>query len=155
MYTLVLMLHSLVRWVVLITGLVAFVRGLAGWSGTKPWTSSDAKAGAWFARALDVQMLLGLILYFGLSPITWAALRDFGGAMGNAALRYWAVEHVFGMVVALTLAHIGVGRMKKTADERRRHRVAAIFFGLALVAILVSIPWPGFPQGRPLFRLTP
>jgi hypothetical protein len=155
MYTLLLMLHSLVRWLVLIAGLVAFARGLSGWSGAKPWTPADAKAGAWFARALDVQMLLGLILYFGVSPITWAALRDFGGAMGNSALRYWAVEHVFGMVVGITLAHIGVARVKKTADERRRHRVGAIFFGLALVAILVSIPWPGMPQARPLFRLTP
>jgi hypothetical protein len=154
MYTTLLLLHSILRWLVLLAGLLAFARGLSGWSGASPWTPSDARAGAWFARALDVQMLLGLILYFGLSPITRAALQDFGAAMGNSALRYFAVEHVFGMLVAITLAHVGVARIRKTTDERRRHRVAAVFFGLALVAILVSIPWPGLPNGRPLLRLT-
>jgi hypothetical protein len=152
MYTTVLMLHSWLRWVVLLTRLLAVLRGLSGWNGARPWTPSDARAGSWFAAAIDLQLVLGLILYFALSPITLAALQDFGGAMGSSGLRFWAVEHVFGMLVAIALAHIGRARIKKTVDERRRHRVGAIFFGLALLAILASIPWPGMPNARPLLR---
>ena len=66
-------------------------------------------------------------------------------------MRFWAVEHVFGMLVGIALAHVGVAR----ARLRRRppkHRIVAIFFGLALLAILVSIPWPGTPNARPLIR---
>ena len=100
---------------------------------------------------LDLRFLIGLVLYFGLSPITRAAFQDFGGAMGNSMLRFWAVEHILGMVIAVALAHVGRVRVRKTTDAVRRHKVAAIFFGLALVAILATIPWPGMPAGRPLF----
>jgi hypothetical protein len=56
------------------------------------------------------------------------------------------------MLSGLTLAHSGAARIRKASPERR-HRLAAIFFVLALLAILASIPWPGLPAGRPLFRL--
>lgn len=141
MYGLVLILHSWLRWLVLAAGLAAVVRG-----GAK-----EATAGRWFTILLDVQLLLGLLLYFVLSPVTGAALADFGGAMGNPQLRFFAVEHVFGMVIALVLAHIGTAKIKKAPADRRA-RLAMIFYGLALVAILASIPWPGMPAGRPLFR---
>jgi hypothetical protein len=147
-----LLLHSWLRWAVLLAGLLALLRGLSAWSGGRPWTRSDDRAGAMFVGLLDLQMLLGLALYFLLSPITTAALQDFGAAMGNAPMRFWAVEHVTGMIVGIALAHVGRARIKKATDERRRHRTAAIFFGLALVAILASIPWPGTPYVRPLFR---
>ena len=60
-----------------------------------------------FVGLLDLQMLVGLLLYFVLSPITKAALSDFGGAMSEPSMRFWAVEHVFGMVVGIALAHVG------------------------------------------------
>jgi hypothetical protein len=152
MYLLTLALHSLLRWVVLAAGLMALVRAVVGLSGRRPWTPSDDRAGQLFVSALDLQFLLGIALYFILSPITDAVFQDFGGAMGNAVRRFWAVEHLFGMVIGVALAHVGRVRVRKTADAARRHKLAAIFFGLALVAILAAIPWPGTPAARPLFR---
>jgi len=119
--------------------------------GGATWTPADDRAGFWLSMVLDAQFLLGLILYVFLSPFTHAAFRDIGGAMGNSGLRFWLVEHGFGMIVGLALVHVGRVRARKT-DSLRRHRVVAIFFGLALVAIIVSIPWPGMPAGRPLLR---
>lgn len=141
MYAIVLIIHSWLRWAVLAAGLVATVRG----------GSRDESAGKWFTILLDVQLLVGLLLYFALSPVTGAALDDFGGAMKVPQLRFFAVEHVLGMLIAMTLAHIGRARVRK-APVGRKARTAAIFYGLALVAILASIPWPGLPAGRPLFR---
>lgn len=151
MYPFVLGIHSLLRWAVLAAGIAAFGRALAAARGGREWTPADARAGLWFTIAVDVQLLVGLALYFGLSPLTQLAFADFGAAMGNAALRFWAVEHLFGMTVALALVHIGRIRIRKAAPARR-HKLAAIFFGLALLAILLTIPWPGMPAGRPLFR---
>jgi hypothetical protein len=71
--------------------------------------------------------------------------------MRDSALRFWAVEHVAGMVVASALLHVGRARARKAPDVKR-HRIIAIFFGLALLAVLLSIPWPGMPAERPLFR---
>jgi len=153
MYLLTLALHSLLRWIVLAAGFVALGRAVAGARGRREWAPGDEKAGRWFVAALDAQLLLGLLLYLRLSPMTTSAFQDFGGAMGNAVLRFWAVEHIAGMVIALVLAHVGRVRIRRLTDAARRHRTAAIFFGLALVAILVTIPWPGVPAARPLFRL--
>ena len=152
MYSPLLTLHSLLRWLVLAAALIAVIRAIAGAAGRRPWTPSDNRSGLWFTISLDIQLLLGLILYVALSPITTEAFRDFGAAMRNSALRFWAVEHLTGMVVALALAHIGRVRIRRSASDAAKHRTAAIFFGLALVAILVSIPWPGMPNGRVLFR---
>ena len=141
MYELVLIIHSWLRWAVIGAGLWAAFGGGSRYSA----------AGKWFTRLLDVQILLGLLLYFVLSPFTRAALGDFGAAMSNSQLRFFAVEHVFGILIGTALAHIGSGRIRKAAPERGP-RLALIFYGLALVAILASIPWPGMPAGRPLFR---
>ena len=141
MYSLVLIVHSWLRWAVIAAGLAAAVRGGSG----------NQAAAKWYTSLLDTQMLLGLLLYFVLSPFTTSALHDFGGAMKSPQLRFFAVEHVFGMVIAIALAHVGRSRVRKAPLERRG-RIALIFFGLSLVALLASIPWPGMPAGRPLFR---
>jgi hypothetical protein len=141
MFGVVLLIHSWLRWAVLAAGLAAVLKG----------GERDGIAGKWFTILLDVQMLIGLLLYFALSPSTRTALADFGGAMSNPQLRFFAVEHTFGMIVAIALAHIGGAKIRKAVPDRKA-KLAMIFYGLALVAILLSIPWPGMPAGRPLFR---
>lgn len=150
-YAGVLVIHSWLRWLVILTGLVAVVRAAAGAAGSKPWTPADDRAGFWFSIALDVQFLLGLILYVFLSPLTHAAFSDFASAMKDSVQRFWAVEHIVGMLIAIALVHVGRAKARKT-DSLRRHKVAAGFFVLALVVILASVPWPSAPYGRPLLR---
>jgi hypothetical protein len=152
MYSFVLPLHSLIRWAVLLTGLVAAYRGISGVRRRRPWTLADERAGLWYTIALDTQFLLGLLLYFVFSPITRAAMSDFGAAMANAGMRFWVVEHIVGMFIGVALAHVGRTRIHKTGSDDRRHRTAAIFFTLSILVILASIPWPGLPYGRPLLR---
>jgi hypothetical protein len=151
LYAVVLLIHSYLRWVVILAGLLAVGRAVSGSSGRKPWTPADDRAGFWFVTAIDLQMLLGIFLYGFLSPFTRQAFGDFGAAMQDPTQRFWAVEHMAGMLIGLALVHVGRARTRRT-DSLRRHKVAAIFFGLALAAILASVPWPGMPAGRPLLR---
>lgn len=154
MYPIVLTLHSLLRWAVLILAVLAVARAFSGWLGKKPWSAADDQAGGWFTISMDVQLLLGLLLYGFLSPLTAAAMSDFGAAMGSTGLRYFAVEHATLNVIAVVLAHIGRARSRRAPDALTKHRRAAIFFGLALLAVLAAIPWPFLAGvGRPLFRL--
>ena len=136
MYPATLLLHSWLRWVVIVLGLVAIARAAAA-GGRR-----DSFA-LLFTVALDIQFLLGILLYVALSPMTRAAMHNMGAAMHTSALRFWAVEHPFAMVLALALAHVG----------RSRPRRAALFFTLAVVLILIGLPWPPLPYGRPLLRL--
>lgn len=145
-YTVVLTLHNLVRWVVVILAILALVRAYRGWLGRRAWTDQDRKAGVFFASALDTQVLLGLILYF-VSPLIRSVLQDFGAAMGNAGLRFFGLEHVFYMLVAVVLVHIGSARAKKAPTDADKHRLAATFYTLAVLIILIGIPW-----SRPLLR---
>jgi hypothetical protein len=152
MYSSALWLHSILRWAALLTGAIAWFRSIGGGTAKRPWTAKDELWGLLFTISLDIQMLVGLVLYFILSPFTKIAFQDFGGAMANSSLRFWAVEHVAGMIIGIALAHVGRVKIRKAASDARRHRLAMIYFGLALVAICASIPWPGLPVGRPLFR---
>lgn len=145
MHPLVLTLHSIVRWAVVIFGVLAVIRAFMGWIGGRQWQSLDDRLGLGFTVALDINLLLGLLLYF-ISPITRSAMGDFGAAMGDRGLRFFAVEHVVLMLAAIVLAHIGRARSKKATDDRSKFKRAAIFFALALLAVLLAIPWPFMAQ---------
>jgi len=147
MYSVVLFLHSWVRWIVMIAAVVAIVRAFYGWLGKKDWAKLDDQLGLLFSTSLDVQMLLGLILYIFLSPITQAAFKNLGAAMSDATLRFFTLEHLLYMLVAVVLGHVGRALSKKATEPVAKHRMAAILFGLATLAILLAIPW-----SRPLFR---
>ena len=144
--------HSLLRWVVVIAGAVAVARAIRGWSGRKRWTSADDLSGLLYTIALDVELLVGLVLYAGVSPFTAQAFSDFGGAMGDAVMRFWAVEHPFGMLIGISIAHIARVRVRRAAGDAGRFKLAALLFGLSLIVILVSIPWPWMEAARPLIR---
>jgi hypothetical protein len=146
MYPITLAIHNIVRWIVLILGVLAAARALSGWFGRRAWTETDRKTGAFFGMALDIQFLLGLLLYFLLSPITTAALRNFGAAMSNPVARFFALEHVLYMVIAIVLAHMGSALARRAASDQIKFRTASIFFSLSIVAILLGMPWM-----RPLF----
>jgi hypothetical protein len=151
-YASALWIHSWLRWAVLITGLVAWFRAIGSGTAKRPWTATDELWGMLFIISLDLQLLVGLALYAFLSPFTAAAFLNFGEAMGNTTLRFWAVEHIFGMVVAIALAHVGRAKARRATPDARRHRLTLIFVGLALVIIIISIPWPGMPVSRGLVR---
>ena len=151
LYSSALWLHSLLRWAVLLTGLVAWFRSIAGATAKRPWGPKDELWGLLFTVTLDLQFLVGLALYIFISPITKAAFQNFSVVMSEPIYRYWAVEHIAGMLIAIALAHVGRVRVRKATGDVRRHRLVMIFFGLALVIIVSSIPWPWFRIGRPLF----
>ncbi len=147
-YTFLLAAHSLWRWVVL--GAVAARVGRAVVARTGPYTALDKRLGLAAMISLDLQLVLGLGLYCGLSPSTRTAFADVGAAMKDPYLRFWLVEHGPVLVFAAILAHIANVRVRKAANDARRHRIAAIAFGIVLVLILVAMPWPFRPVvGRP------
>jgi hypothetical protein len=150
MYSSVLLLHSWLRWLAVIAGLGATVAAIGKGS------SALRRAERWgliFMIALDVQVLLGLLLYGTLSPFTEQAMSDFGAAMRSPILRFWAVEHFMLMLSAAVLVHVGRVLARKTANADQKRKRLLICFALALLVMLAGIPWPGMATGRPLIRL--
>lgn len=148
-YVTVLALHSLLRWGALGAVIARFARALAARGGA--FTALDRRLGFAVMILLDLQLLLGLALYTGLSPAVNAAKMDMGAAMKDPYLRFWMVEHGVAMVLAIGLAHVGNVLVKRAADDARKHKSAAIFTGIVLLLLLAAMPWPFRSViGRPL-----
>lgn len=141
MYNIVLVIHNILRWVVLILAVVALFRAYVGWIGKREYTETDRKVGVFFSVSLDIQLLLGLILYIFLSPITRTAFQDFSTAMTISDIRFFAVEHILMMILAVILVHVGTALSKRAASDVSKHRRAAIWYSLATLVVILAIPW--------------
>jgi hypothetical protein len=153
LYTLVLTLHNLVRWLVIVFAVLALARAYRGWLRGLNWQKSDDRAGMLYTSFLDTQLLLGLILYFLFSPYPAQLFANFATGMQNPIVAFFGLEHVIPMVIAIAVAHMGRAFSRKAADAPAKHRTAAVWFSISVVLILVAIPWPFLAYGRPVFRL--
>ncbi len=141
MHDFVLGVHNVVRWLVILTGVVAVVRCLRGVVSDVPWTRKEAVSVNGFAQTISLEMLVGLVLYFILSPLGVRALGDMGAAMRNPDTRFFALEHPITMMLAVALAHIAVARARKASTDRSRYRSATILITLSLLLVLARMPW--------------
>lgn len=123
--------HSGWRYIVLILLVVALLQALAGWLGKKGYTEGNRKLNVFTLISAHIQFLFGLILYF-LSPLT-------KGPSSEALYRYWKMEHIAIMLLAVILITVGNSKSKKITDGVAKHKAIAIFFGLALILIIGSI----------------
>ena len=153
MYTGLLLLHSFIRWVILILELVVIYKSYTGMTARRAFTEGDKKAGLFLMISAHTQLLVGIYLYLA-GPWGLANIQNlgFGEVMKDHVARFYAVEHIFGMLVAIVLITIGRGVVKKKIPDAVKHKRAFWFFLIALVIILATIPWP-FRAGiaRPWF----
>jgi hypothetical protein len=153
-YGILRLVHGDWRWVVLGCALLALARALDGVARARPWQAGDERAAVAFVGALDLQLLLGLVLYFGFSPF-WSATRHaFSATMQDAGTRFFGVEHETAMLLAVAAAHLGRVRARRATPERR-HRVMLVTLLLFFAIVAWAIPWPWRPFGRPWLRLSP
>jgi hypothetical protein len=142
-----LILHNIFRWLVLAALAWALLRAYLGWLGKREWKKADRQAGMFLTMGYDIQFLLGLILTF-ISPIIATALANLSAAMRVNELRFFAVEHIPVMFIALVVGHITSARSRKAQADDRKHRAAAIGFTIVAILTLVAIPW-----FRPMIRI--
>jgi hypothetical protein len=149
MFALVLWLHSMVRWAVVVLGFVAVYRAWRGQDGQTPWRPYDTGIAVGFAAVLDIQLVIGSVLWL-YSPISILGIHEPDLGLKDRVLRFWTFEHPVLMLAAIVLAHVGLIRIRRLTEPRRRHRAAAVYIGLALVLVLAGIPWPFLSYGRAL-----
>ncbi len=148
-YALALLLHSALRWAVLVLGVAALVVACTTWQRGRPLSRRGDQLARTFGLVLDLQGLLGVALWGLWSPFAAAARADVAAAMGDSVFRFWLVEHFTGMAVAYMGARIG------RWQQRRSGRARPLAIGLIVwfLFVVATIPWPFLPYGRPLLRL--
>lgn len=149
MYNMLLHAHSGLRWVVLILLVAATFKALLKWRSNAPFTEGDRKLNLFTMISVHVQLLIGLVLYF-ISPKV-VEFSKFGEAMKETVSRFYAVEHLTTMLLAIILITVGYSKSKKAVEENKKFRIAFIFFGIALLLILAGIPWPSRIPGAGWF----
>ncbi|HQY12295.1 MAG: hypothetical protein KTQ13_07575 [Ferruginibacter sp.] len=136
-----LVIHSILRWAVLILGLWAVLSALSAVVSKREYRSSDNKVNLFFMISCDIQLLLGLILYF--TGMWFEKVKSgMGAVMKDPTERFFAVEHALMMLIAWLLVHVGRTMVKRADTDAQKHKRTLIYFGIALVIILAMIPWP-------------
>ena len=141
MYTGLLHLHSVLRWIILILLLIAIFKSIADKSGS--FTSSHKKLGSFLTICCDITLLIGLYQWI-TGPLGLKNIQNLGmkEVMGNSYYRFFAIEHITAMIIAIALIHVGKSYAKRDIPDAIKHKRTILFFGLALLIILISIPWP-------------
>jgi hypothetical protein len=146
-----LVIHNLIRWLIILFGIWTVLSAVSGLVGKREFTSSDGRSNFFFMLCMDIQFLVGLGLYF--SGEWFERLKHLGDNMKDANLRFFTMEHELMMIIALILVHVGRVMVKKATLSSAKFKKGLLFFGIALLLILITTPWP-FREvaARPWFR---
>jgi hypothetical protein len=152
MFTLLLGLHSLLRWLVALSLLASVVRGTYAWRKGAPFTRYDGALRTAAVQLLQFQMVVGYILYF-YSPLVRLFWRDPSAALGQTPVWFFGALHITLMTLAVIVVSAGEALAKRVSEDRARFARFATGAGLGLGLILIAIPWPFSPLAtRPFFR---
>ncbi|MGN6801375.1 MAG: hypothetical protein ACTHJN_05690, partial [Ginsengibacter sp.] len=142
---------NLFRWLILFFGFWTLLSAISGLVSSRVYSPADGKANLFFMICMDIQLLLGLALYFMNGWYT--GLGNMGESMKEPMVRFFTVEHSIMMIIAWILVHVGRVAVKKSFNSSGKFKKSLIFFGISLLLILIAIPWP-FREAvsRPWFR---
>jgi hypothetical protein len=156
-YEALLVAHSFVRWWVLAACALTALRGLGAGRVGGAWTARDQGVARAFVASVDLQVLLGMSLYFGVSPLARAARalwskEGFAALWSEPMLRFVGVVHPLLALTAAAVAHAAWIAVRRSEGARERH--ARLGWGAALSALLLlaAVPWPFLGHERPWFR---
>lgn len=118
--------HSGWRYIVLLVLIIAIVKLLIGLLGKQSWSKFDQMLGVATPIVIDIQWLLGIVLWL-MAPAAWFAGR---GTVNFA-------EHAGTMTLALAAAHIGWARAKRADSDGAKFQSA--FVGFLIAGLLVGL----------------
>jgi hypothetical protein len=146
-----LVAHNILRWLILLFGIITVLPALSGVISKRSFKLGDSRSNFFFMLSMDIQLLVGLALYY--TGAWFDRLKHLGDNMKDANLRFFTMEHEVMMIIAWILVHIGRSVVKKAVPPEVKFRRSLIFFGIALVLILIAMPWPFRDAvARPWFR---
>src|SRR5262245_30459916 len=144
MYITLLAIHSLLRWLVLASLFFAIFRAYRGWFQNKAFTPLENSVRHTTATIVHIQFLVGLWLYF-VSPVVSYFLKNFKTAVHERDIRFFGMEHVTMMLIAVSVITIGSMSAKKKESDQAKFKTIAIWYTVGLVIIFLSIPWKFSP----------
>ena len=126
--------HSGLRWVVLGLLVYAIFNALRK---KDFYAKSDRLVNMFAMVSLHIQLVIGLILYFTSVKVSFVE-----GWMKNQLLRFYGMEHILLMIIAIVLVTIGHAKAKRASEPSKKNKTILLFYAIGLILIIASIPWP-------------
>lgn len=152
MYQTLTFLHSIFRWLVLLSLLYSIFTAYQAYFSDKIFSKTDDSVRHWTTTIAHIQLVLGITLY-SQSPIIKYFWKNFTEARESFDLFFFGLIHISLMLISIILITIGSSISKRKTDDREKFKTILIYFVIALVIIFIAIPWPFSPlANRPYFR---
>lgn len=151
MHQTLLIIHSLLRWLVVMSLLYSIYRAWQGYRLLTPFTKTDSSIRHWTATIAHTQLLVGMVLY-SQSPM----VKYFNAGVGDTSGEpiFFGAVHIALMLIAIVVLSIGSAKAKRKTVDTDKFRIMLIYFSIAALIIFLAIPWPFSPLAhRPLIRL--
>jgi hypothetical protein len=144
MSSVLLQIHSILRWVLLLLLFLSIIQSLIGWLKRRELREGDTKLWLFTMISAHTTFLIGLILlFFGRFGILSSGLPEGVVLMKDKFYRFYWIEHPTGMLIAIVLITLGRGVVKKQITDPSKYKRAFWLFLVALIVILATVPWPG------------
>ncbi len=136
--------HSGLRWIVLVLLVMLVAKAWQKGKADVPYTEQDRKLNLYTLIATHLQLLLGLALYFMSDKVNFDT-----SSWSVTVTRFFTVEHSLMMLLAIALITLGYVKAKKATSDTDKFRTVFRYNAIALLLILIAIPWPfrGFGSG--------
>lgn len=128
--------HSGLRWILLILMILSVVHAYNAKSQPHIPEKKKINIPLYTMILFTLQFVLGFILYFTSIKVSFES-----GVMADSVLRFFTLEHSLGMVIAWFLVHIAYIRSRKM-EYKKAYKTIFVYYLIALILVLVSIPWP-------------
>lgn len=152
MYSIILFLHSIFRWLVLFSLVYAIFRAYKGYKSKSNFSRLDNKARHWTATITHIQLTIGVLIYLK-SPIVKHFFSDFKNSISNWELTFFGLFHFVLMISAIVIITIGSAKAKREKSDFEKFKTMLVYFSIALFIIFIAIPWPFSPfVNRPYLR---
>ncbi|MBN9292642.1 MAG: hypothetical protein J0G96_01535 [Flavobacteriia bacterium] len=152
MYSALLALHALIRWLVLAFLLYSIYRAFIGYAKNGIFSKTDNAFRHWTATVAHIQLMVGIIIYTQ-SPIVKYFWADPKTALQSPDLTFYGLIHIFLMLAAIVVLTIGSALAKRRTADKEKFRTMLVWFSIALIIIFIAIPWTFSPlSSRPNFR---
>ena len=152
MYSILLITHSIFRWLVLISLLYAIYRAYQGKTKGHVFSKTDNSVRHWTATIAHIQLIIGINLYLK-SPIVKYFFTNVSEGIKHLDTFFFGILHIILMLVAVIVLTVGSAMAKRKYTDADKFNTMLFWFSLALFIIFMAIPWPFSPlANRPLFR---
>jgi len=153
MFSILLICHSITRWLVLISLSITIYRSVTSLLNKASFNKRDDQYRHWTATIAHIQFVLGMVMYFKSPAIARFKIIGIDTTRGITEPTFFGFVHISMMITAVILITLGSAFAKRYEEDNKKYKTILFYFGIALLIILAAIPWPFSPLAqRPFIR---